>query len=143
MIPRTVLVACGPFDGVGAERVGSAVSRGLSAGGLESDQCPIELEHPSPADVRALLAAVNFDVRMRAARAVVLGQWHLEESMLSTSPAFEIATRARQAGVPAYAVTAVNALGPFDARVLDLQLIIEASGSRALAAAGRRLATVV
>jgi glycerate kinase len=143
MIPRTVLVACGPFDDLSAGRVGSAISRGLAAGGLESDLCPIALEHPRPADVRELLASLHFDTRMRAARAVVVGQWHLEESTLAASPAFEIATRARQAGVPAYAVTAENALGPFDARILDLQAIIEASGPRALAAAGRRLGTLV
>ena len=56
---------------------------------------------------------------------------------------FEIATRARQAGVPAYAVAGRNRLDSFDARILDLQLVIEASSERALVAAGRTVATVI
>jgi glycerate 2-kinase len=56
---------------------------------------------------------------------------------------FEIATRARQAGVPAYAVAGENALDPFDERILDLQAILEASSPRALEAAGRHLAELV
>jgi glycerate 2-kinase len=74
---------------------------------------------------------------------VVLAEWLLEERTLTGSPAFEIATRARQAGVPAYAVTAANRLSAFDARILDLQAILEASTPRALQAAGRRLAQLV
>jgi glycerate kinase len=93
--------------------------------------------------VRALLEALDFDARMRRARAVVLAQWRLQERTLAGSAAFEIATRARQAGVPAYAVTAENTLDAFDARILDLQVILEASTARALAAAGRRLAELV
>ena len=45
--------------------------------------------------------------------------------------------------MPAYAVTAENGLSAFDARILDLQVILEASTPRALAAAGRRLAELV
>jgi glycerate 2-kinase len=143
MIPRTVLIACGAFGELSAARVGSAIARGLAASGVEGDPYAIA---PAPGEgpgARGELAAVSFDARMRAARAVVLAQWQLGESTLAASPAFEIATRARQAGVPAYAVTAEDGLSLFDARILDLQLIIEASGARALAAAGRRLGTVV
>ena len=64
--------------------------------------------------------------RMRLARAVVVGAQRLEERTLAGSVTFEIATRARQGGVPAYAVTSENALEPFDARILDLQLVLEA-----------------
>ena len=67
----------------------------------------------------------------------------LAERTLTVSPAFEIATRARQGGVPAYAVTGENLLDAFDARILDLQVILQASSARALAAAGRRLAELV
>jgi hypothetical protein len=94
-------------------------------------------------NVAALLASLDFDARMRSARAVVLAEERLRERTLRGSVAFEIATRARQGGVPAYAVTADNALAPFDARILDLQVIVEAAGSRALAAAGRKLAQVL
>ena len=45
--------------------------------------------------------------------------------------------------MPAYAVTGENALDAFDARMLDLQAILEASSARALEAAGRRLAELV
>ena len=91
----------------------------------------------------ALLESLDFDARMRRARAVVLAQRRLQERMLVGSAAFEIATRARQAGVPAYALTAENRLGAFDARILDLQVILEASSPRALEAAARRLAELV
>jgi glycerate kinase len=74
---------------------------------------------------------------------VVIAAARLDERTLAGSPAFEIAIRARQSGVPAYAVTAHNGLGAFDARMLDLQLVLEASDARALSAAGRRLAAVV
>jgi hypothetical protein len=40
-------------------------------------------------------------------------------------------------------VTGENRLGCFDARILDLQLILEAHSTRALAAAGRRLAQLI
>jgi glycerate kinase len=147
MIPRTVLIASGAFDRLSAQRVGSAIGRGLSARGWQVDLCPIALAGDLPVDVRELLDAVDFDTRMRRARAVVLGEWLLQERALLGSATFEIATRARQAGVPAYAVTATNLLDPFDARILDLQAILEASDrsppARALEAAGRRLAELV
>jgi glycerate kinase len=139
MISRTVLIASGAFDGLSAQRAGSAIAQGLSARGWQTDLCPIVLEGDLSADVRELLDALDFDTRMRRARAVVLGEWCLKEPQLAAGPTFEIATRARQAGVPAYAVTGKNMLDPFDARIFDLQLILEASSTRALIAAGRRL----
>jgi glycerate kinase len=143
MIPRTVLVAAGAFDGLSAHRVASAISRGLTGCGFPADECPLETEGDLPAEVRALLDALDFDARMRRARAVVIAQWRLQEGTLAGSTAFEIATRARQAGVPAYAVTAKSTLSPFDARILDLQVILEAASTRALGTAARRLAELV
>jgi glycerate kinase len=143
MIPRTLLIASGPFERLSAQRVASAISRGLVGGGFPTDECPLETGGDPRADVRALLDALQFDERMRRARAVILAEWLLEERTLAGSPAFEIATRARQAGVPAYAITARNTLSAFDARVLDLQAILEASTPRALQAAARRLAELV
>ena len=61
----------------------------------------------------------------------------------SASAVFEIATRARQAGIPAYAVAGKNALSSFDARILDLQVILEANNTRALRRAGEKLAGLV
>lgn len=167
VIPQALLVVSGPFgDELSAEEVARAIGRGLVAGGLpEADLCPLEVERRAPApadasgraaterdlktrgmvlpDVAALLAALDFDARMRRARAVVLAEWRLAEATLRGSAVFEIATRARQGGIPAYAITGENALTPFDARILDLQVIVEAHSRQALAAAGTELAHVL
>lgn len=142
MISRAMLVAAGDFPGaLSAQRVASAIARGLKDGGLaESDLCPLTVEGASARALGELLAAVDFDARMRRARAVVLAAARLQERALIGSPTFEIASRARQAGVPAYAITGENALDPFDARILDLQAILVAGNARALRAAGRKLA---
>jgi glycerate kinase len=134
LIPDTLLLAvCGFEEDMHAERVGEAIARGVRAGGMsEPDVCPIEDGPPR-----------NFDTRLRRARAVVLGAARLDRDTLRGSDVFEIATRARQAGVPAYAVTGVNELDAFDARVLDLQVVLEARGTRGLSAAGRKLAAFV
>jgi glycerate kinase len=144
-IPRTLLVVARSFDErLTAQRVAAAIARGLQAGGWQTDLCPIDAGEAPPAEsagrVRALLDDLDFDARMRAARAVILAERSLQEDTLAGSAAFEIATRARQAGVPAYVVTAENRLDSFDARILDLQAILEAGSARSLRAAGRRLA---
>jgi glycerate kinase len=144
MLARTLLVAAGPFDErLSAQRVAAAIARGLRDGGWQADLCPIDPEQEPIADVRALLDALDFDARMRAARAVILCERRLQEDTLAGSVAFEIATRARQSGVPAYAVTGENRLDSFDARILDLQAILEAHGARGLRAAGRKLTDIV
>jgi glycerate kinase len=134
VIPRTALVVAGPFgDALSAEDVARAIARGLVAGGQPApDLCPVEEALP-----------IDFDLRMKRARAVMLAEWRLQEDTLRGSIAFEIATRARQGGVPAYAVTGENALAPFDARILDLQVIFEAKHKRGLASAGRKLARLL
>jgi glycerate kinase len=145
VIPQSALIASGPFgDALSAEHVALAIAQGLRAGGApEPDLCPISVDQGQASDVGALLEGLDFDVRMRRARAVILGERQLEERALRGSVAFEIATRARQAGVPAYAVTGSNALDLFDARILDLQVVVQAGSRRALVAAGRRLAQVL
>jgi glycerate kinase len=151
VIPRTVLIAVEPFgEGLSATRAGAAIGRGLQAGDPSwgIDLCPVELAADgarpmAPVGLRELLQARDFDTRMRAARAVVVGGERLDERALLGSAVFEIATRARQAGVPAYAVAGENALSRFDARILDLQVILEARDTRALRRAGQKLAAVV
>jgi hypothetical protein len=146
LIPMTPLLVTGAFGpGLSALEVGAAIARGLQTGGLPpADLCPIDPEHEHEADhVRAFLDAHDFDARMRRARAVIVAAERLREQTLAGSAIFEIATRARQSGVPAYAVTGENRLDAFDARVLDLQLIIEAGNARALAGAGRKLAPLL
>lgn len=147
-LPRTLLVVARSFEErLTAQRVAAAIARGLEAGGWQTDLCPIDPGEAPPAGsagrVRELLDDLDFDARMRASRAVILAERRLQEDTLAGSAAFEIATRARQAGVPAYAVTAENRLDSFDARILDLQAILEAGSARSLRAAGRRLADLV
>ena len=72
---------------------------------LPARVCPRGDRAPSGA-ARELLDALDFDARMRSARALIVCERRLHEDTLAGSIAFEIATRARQAGVPAYAVTA-------------------------------------
>jgi hypothetical protein len=149
-IPEVPLIAAQAFGPrLAAASAAAALDAGLRAGGLPpADVCLLE----SAAEARgrgdgqpraglvALLTALDFDARMRAARAVVLAERWLTERTLRHSASFEIATRARQAGVPCYAVTSRNRLDAFDARMLDLQLILQARDASALQAAGRRLA---
>ena len=87
-----------------------------------------------------VLDELGFDARMRAARAVIVGEARLERATLEGRVAGEIATRARQAGVPCHAVTADNAIDRFDARILDLQAIAVGSTIAELEAAGETLA---
>ncbi len=144
MIPHTVLIALEPLgEALGAERAGAAIGRGLQAGDPSLDVEVCAIEPAEGEDVRELLQALDFDRRMRAARAVVVGGVRLDERTLVGSATFEAATRARQAGVPAYAVTAENALSLFDARILDLQVILQARDTRALRRAGEQLAGLV
>ncbi len=87
-----------------------------------------------------VLETLDFDRRMRAARAVVVGEGRLDRQTLAGKIAGEIATRARQSGVPCHAVVGQNALDRFDQRILDLQVILEAGTLAELEAAGRELA---
>ncbi len=144
-IPQGLLVACGPFGrALPAPRVAAALAHGLRAGGHgDLDLCPLEARLPSRDGLRELLHALDFDARLRRARALIVAERDPTGSSLISSVTFELATRARQGGVPAYAVTGAGALDPFDARMLDLQVVIAAAGTRTLTAAGRRLAALV
>ena len=87
-----------------------------------------------------VLEALAFDARMRASRAVIVGERRLERGTLQGRVAGEIATRARQSGVPCHAVARVDAIDRFDARILDLQTIIAATSIAELESAGEALA---
>lgn len=142
MISRTLLIAARPFGPrLRAEHIAAAIAEGLRDGGWDVDPLPLDDESESAAV--ALVRSPGFEARMRAARAVVIAEPHLDERTLAGTVAFEIATRARQGGVPAYAVTAKNELDSFDARILDLQTILQARSHRSLTSAGRELAGLV
>jgi hypothetical protein len=145
VISKTVLVLAEPFGaGLDGEHVASALARGLTASGqLNCDCCALEASPETRSLAAALLDECDFDRRMRAARAVVIARERLDDRTLAGSIAFEAATRARQGGVPAYAVTAHDELDPFEARIVDLQVVLEAATARELSAAGRKLAALV
>ena len=86
------------------------------------------------------LEALGFNARMRAARAVVVGEERLERATLRGRVVGEIATRARQSGVPCHAVARTDAIDRFDARILDLQAILEGGTVAELEVAGEALA---
>jgi glycerate kinase len=87
-----------------------------------------------------VLDALDFDRRLRASRAVVVGEGRLDATTLDGKALAEAATRARQLGVPAHAIVAINALDAFDARILDLQTITEARTIDQLSRAAEQLA---
>src|SRR5690242_4635820 len=100
VISDTVLVLAEPLGWPGAERVASALGEGLEdaqdrrlSAGLLTISEPVD-------DPRAWWAA-DLQARLLAARAVVIATERLDERTLAGSLAFEMATSARQGGVPA------------------------------------------
>lgn len=129
-----------------ARRHGERDPRGMpmtgAAGGLSGGLWAAfgaELQAGAP----FVLDALGFDQRLRRARAVVAGEGKLDEQSLAGKALSEVATRARQSGVPCHAIVGKRALDAFGARVLDLQAVLEASTVRELRAAGKRLAAVL
>jgi glycerate 2-kinase len=90
-----------------------------------------------------VLDEVGFDARMRAARAVITGEGKLDMQSLVGKVVSEVATRARQSGVPCHAVVGTRELDSMGARILDLDRVIEASTLAELEQAGRALAEVL
>ena len=90
-----------------------------------------------------VLDEVGFDARMRAARAVVTGEGRLDMQSLVGKVVSEVATRARQSGVPCHAIVGSRELDSMGARILDLDRVIEASTVQELEAAGTALAEVL
>jgi glycerate kinase len=90
-----------------------------------------------------VLDALGFDARMRTARAVVTGEGKLDDQSLAGKAVSEVATRARQSGVPCHAIVGRRELDAFGARILDLQSVLEAGTEQQLEAAGRRLAALL
>jgi glycerate 2-kinase len=120
-----------PRDPRGVPMTGAA--GGLS-GGLWA-ACGATLEPGAP----FILDALEFDARMRAARAVVTGEGKLDEQTLEGKLVGEIGTRTRQAGVPLHAIVGTDRLDAFGKRMIDLQLVQEATNLDELEAAGETL----
>ena len=90
-----------------------------------------------------VLDAIGFDDRMRSSRAVITGEGRLDRQSLVGKLVSEVATRARQAGVPCHAVVGSNQLDAFDARILDLETVTEAGTVAEFEAAGRQVAAIL
>lgn len=132
------------LDGLAARlaRDPRGVAFGGAGGGLAGAlwaACDARLEAGAP----FVLDQLDFDARMRAARAVIVGEGRLDLGTLAGKAPGEAATRARQAGVPCFAAVGSRTLDAFGARILDLQRVVEAGDLAALEQAGRELATLV
>jgi glycerate kinase len=127
------------LDAIGVPR---GVAMSGAAGGLAGGLWHV-LGATLVAGAPFVLDALDFDERMLASAAVVVGEGRFDVTSLEGKIAAEIATRARQRGVPAHAIVGSCALERFDARILDLQEIIVAGDESALERAGERLAAVI
>jgi len=87
-----------------------------------------------------VLDRLGYDALMRASAFVVTGEGRLDRQTLQGKIVGEVATRARQAGVRCNAIVGSRALSPFEARIIDLETVTEATTVRELEAAGRELA---
>jgi glycerate kinase len=130
MFPTTVLIVGNAFGRAGSDARGAeAVARGLRSGARESSCCPLD--------------AADLDRRMWAARAVVTGGPLLDRHQLAGSAIADVATRARQGGVPCYAIVAHDELDAFDKRILDIEAVLESTTAAQLERAGRELAAML
>jgi glycerate kinase len=90
-----------------------------------------------------VLDQVDFPARMRASRAVITGEGSLDRQTLLGKAVGEVATRARQAGVPCHAIVGRMEMTEFDARILDFESVTEAGSAEAVADAAERLVAVL
>jgi glycerate kinase len=86
-----------------------------------------------------VLDALRFDERLLAAGAVVTGEGKLDEQTLQGKVVGEVATRARQRGVPCHAIVARNELDRFGRRLLDVDTVTEATTLDAVQEAAQAL----
>lgn len=90
-----------------------------------------------------VLDRLDFTSRMTAARAVVTGEGRLDHQTLLGKAVGEVATRARQAGVPCHAIVGRRGMTEFEARILDFETVSKAGSARAIANAAERLVDVL
>jgi glycerate kinase len=130
-VPSEVLVAADSFRGrFIATEVGEALLLGLAASGQ-----PARVSWPDEGGTAIAPPAGE----IRAARAVITCTDRLDRESLAGSLLSEVATTARQAGVPCHAVVGSNQLDLFDIRILDLQLVLEATTLAEIEAAGAEI----
>jgi glycerate 2-kinase len=120
-----------PRDPRGVPMTGAA--GGLSGGLWAAHDA--KLEHGAP----WILDHLDFNERMRAARAVITGEGKLDEQTLMGKLVGEIGQRTRQAGVPLHAIVGTDALDDFGKRMIDLQRVIAATTLAEVEEAAERL----
>lgn len=108
------------------------------AGGLWA-ACDAELK----SGAAWVLDRLSFGERMLAARAVITGEGQLDQQTLLGKAVGEVATRARQSGVPCHAIVGQMAMTAFDARILDFESVREAGSADAIAVAAESLAPLL
>ena len=69
-----------------------------------------------------VLDTVGFDDRARASFAVVTGEGRLDQQTLGGKLVFEVATRARQGGVPCYGVVGRDEIDAFERHMMNLEV---------------------
>ncbi len=69
-----------------------------------------------------VLDVVGFDALARGSFAVVTGEGRLDRQTLGGKLVFEVATRARQGGVPCYAVVGRDDVEPFERHIMNLEV---------------------
>jgi glycerate kinase len=124
-----------PRDPRGVPMTGAA---GGLAGGLWATH-GATLEAGAP----FVLDALDFNPRMLAARCVITGEGQLDEQTLQGKVVGEIGTRTRQNGVPLHAIVGRDALDAFGKRMIDLQLVAEASTLDEVEASAHRLGALI
>lgn len=90
-----------------------------------------------------VLDRVGFTPRMTAARAVITGEGSLDRQTLLGKAVGEVATRARQSGVPCHAIVGRMEMTEFDARILDFESWSEATTLAAISKATESLGEVL
>jgi glycerate kinase len=90
-----------------------------------------------------VLDRANFTRRMLASRAVITGEGALDSQTLLGKAAGEVATRARQSGVPCHAIVGRMAMTRFDARILDFESVLEAGSPAKITDATKALARLL
>lgn len=74
-----------------------------------------------------VLDRLDFTARMTASRAVITGEGSLDHQTLLGKAVGEVATRARQSGVPCHAIVGRMGMTEFEARILDFESWTEAT----------------
>jgi glycerate kinase len=120
-----------PRDPRGVPMTGAA---GGLAGGLWAAHRAV-LEPGAP----WILDALDFTRRMRAARCVIAGEGRLDGQSLLGKVVGEIGTRTRQGGIPLHAIVGQDAMDGFSKRMIDLQVVTEATTLAEIESAAARL----